>query len=68
MIDHGFSFLESKLSEAFTQKKVDSLPLASVIPIVSRMFGRSIFPGVAEAINHDQMLLAYCMIIYAPAY
>ena len=67
MLDQGFNFLESKLSEAFTQKEAESLPLASIIPIVSRLFGVSIFPGVAEAINHDPMLLAFCMIIYAPA-
>jgi hypothetical protein len=67
MLDQGFAFLESKLSEDFTQKEAGSLPLASIIPIVSRMFGKSNFPGIAEAINHDPMLLAFCMIIYAPA-
>lgn len=71
MLDQGFNFIESQLSLSFTEKlksETDGLPLASVIPMVTRMFGDSIFPGVTEAINHDPMLLAFCMIIYAPAF
>lgn len=68
MLDKGFNFVELKLSEAFNQKEVDVLPLASIIPMVSRMFEESVCSGVAKAVNHDPMLLAFCMIIYAPAF